>query len=73
VLIEIEYTCVYRDECSYVYEYLRLYCVSKKIVDLFEIQAECVFYLTRYHIASVRLDRNHNGRLSDHIVVSSIR
>jgi hypothetical protein len=23
--------CVYRGECSYVYEYLRLYCVSKKI------------------------------------------
>jgi hypothetical protein len=22
--------CVHRDECSYVYEYLRLYCVSKK-------------------------------------------
>jgi hypothetical protein len=22
--------CVYIDECSYVYEYLRLYCVSKK-------------------------------------------
>jgi hypothetical protein len=45
----------------------------KKIVDLFEIQAECVLHLTRYHIASVRLDRNHNGRLSDHVVVSSIR
>jgi hypothetical protein len=23
--------CVYRAECSYVYEYLRLYCVSKKM------------------------------------------
>jgi hypothetical protein len=22
--------CIYRGECSYVYEYLRLYCVSKK-------------------------------------------
>jgi hypothetical protein len=22
--------CIYRGECSYIYEYLRLYCVSKK-------------------------------------------
>jgi hypothetical protein len=24
--------CVYKDECSYVYEYLYLYCVSKKTI-----------------------------------------
>jgi hypothetical protein len=24
------YVCVYRDECSYLYEYLHLYCISKK-------------------------------------------
>jgi hypothetical protein len=32
--------CVHRGECSYVYEYLRLYCVSKKNylkVDLYHV------------------------------------
>jgi hypothetical protein len=27
---DIMCVCVYRGECSYVYEYLRLYCVSQK-------------------------------------------
>jgi hypothetical protein len=26
--------CVHRNECSYVYKYLHLYCVSKKIKDI---------------------------------------
>jgi hypothetical protein len=31
--------CVYMDECSYVYEYLRLYCVSKKILRMVKADA----------------------------------
>jgi hypothetical protein len=26
------YVCVYRSQCSYIYEYLRLYCIYKKII-----------------------------------------
>jgi hypothetical protein len=31
--------CVHRGECSYVYEYLRLYCVSKKTRQIIEKMA----------------------------------
>jgi hypothetical protein len=33
-------TCVHRVKCSYVYEYLRLYCVSKNI--LYDDSLECL-------------------------------
>jgi hypothetical protein len=31
--------CVHMDECSYVYEYLRLYCVFKKILRMVKADA----------------------------------
>jgi hypothetical protein len=41
--------CVYRSECSYVYEYLRLYCVSKKMNYLFLEYVICNLYLLYYY------------------------
>jgi hypothetical protein len=34
--------CVHMGECSYVYEYLCLYCVSKKKLDLGKCEGDCL-------------------------------
>jgi hypothetical protein len=44
--------CVHRDEYSYVYNYLHLYCVSKKIELNFQKCSEFTWY--HYHLVDIQ-------------------
>jgi hypothetical protein len=57
--------CVRRGECSYVYEYLRLYCISKKKTiisrnDTFKKMKECKIFFPRM---GVGLWRDNEGTI----------
>jgi hypothetical protein len=41
-------TCVHRDDCSYVYEYLCLYCVSKKTIDKSDKPVDLSFWFVEF-------------------------